>query len=825
MGIITLLISLIFSCNFINSTLTTNYLTSHPAQLFLNKQLVPKKQAISSLFNFNDNYIQTYHEQTAPAMLSININTKNLNSNNKIYWANEYGGIMGGMVPLKWTYQFNTKIPNSSASYQFNFSNFGYNCNFQQLRLGQVVNLFQANAFVNNFFDNAEIQLPYKMLIACTPYSNISNYFTLKGTYQTHQPIGLNFKKFVTYKLFDVPSFNQFQNLINISLPVTKNNLFLDVNLSKCQNSYQYFVTNIGQLDRYMVCLGDNLNYQYKAHYGNYTSTNIALKIADLLPNLYYFNPQLLFQINDPDSIATNDWAYTNFPSLKVSVNQTLLTVCFDANIIAQLFNIINNYALSTNNQTLLKLNQELWNDKLWNCNLATNIFNFLANKQTYNSTTNTLVLKINQQVDIQSLINYLQMALSKKQVAKWVWWLVQSTHDSSLMLSSLNCINLYQTLLTTYQKSKISYTFITSNSTATYSLTYPNLMISLNASNCSKYVLPYDYYYQIANARYQLNNYYENFVLNNQFDIIKYPNVITNYVVNNQIEPINQNQVKIIPLTLFNSLPSLTLFNLEQEYKVSSTQLNNVITQFNANYNSSINAFNNYLNNPLTLGLIKLAIYHSFYSLFSSQNIINYCNQYGFDNNLLNATNSSLFSNFRISSVNSKLGIFQTQFAINNQLDFMQLLDDDYLEVNGVITLNKYHSIVNGYFYLSNNILHQINHPIKKVVPVVKPTPIVHSNKDKPPPVQNHPKKVVQPVPNKKELIPVTKPTSIIPKVSKPVTTNNHQPIQPNKPQSIPPWGYVLIVLPLILLGLGFVGFYGYLKIKTLIIKKKQKQ
>lgn len=85
MGIITLLISLIFSCNFINSTLTTNYLTSHPAQLFLNKQLVPKKQAISSLFNFNDNYIQTYHEQTAPAMLSININTKNLNLNNKIY--------------------------------------------------------------------------------------------------------------------------------------------------------------------------------------------------------------------------------------------------------------------------------------------------------------------------------------------------------------------------------------------------------------------------------------------------------------------------------------------------------------------------------------------------------------------------------------------------------------------------------------------------------------------------------------------------------------------------------------------------------------------
>ncbi|MBQ3621811.1 hypothetical protein II941_03445 [bacterium] len=45
---------------------------------------------------------------------------------------------------------------------------------------------------------------------------------------------------------------------------------------------------------------------------------------------------------------------------MQVSVNQTLLTVCFDANIIAQLFNIINNYALSTNNQTLLKLNQEL---------------------------------------------------------------------------------------------------------------------------------------------------------------------------------------------------------------------------------------------------------------------------------------------------------------------------------------------------------------------------------------------------------------------------------------------------------------------------------
>ena len=839
MGIITLLISLVFSCNFISSTVTTNYLASHPTTLQSINTRSLRPQKFNPIFTFNDSYISSFHEQTTPAMLSVKINTNNLNLNNKIYWANQDGGVMGGMVPLKWTYQFDTNIPASSTTYQFSFNHLGYNSNWKQLNLQQVLNINEATSFVNNFFNNATIKMPYKMLIACTPYSDITNYFTLKGPYYTHQPNGLTFSKFITYKLFQAPSFNDLWRWGQVDLPITKNNLFLDLNLSNCQDSYDCTLNGIGQLDRYMVCLGNNLNYNYSAHYSHDVSTNIDLKITDLLPNLYYFNPQLLFQINPPSVLASNGWAYTTFPTLQISVNQSLLSCFYGANLIAQLATIINNYATNTNNQTLLKLNQELWNDKLWSRKLATNIFSLFDNKQTYNHTTNTLALTLNKNVDSQSLMNYLQMALNNKVPARWEQFIDYQAHDKLLTLTPVNCINLYQTLLRTYQNCKIQYTFLTNNSSVNYSLSYPNLMISLNANNCSKYVLPYDYYYDVFSATYTLNNCNINWIINDQFDIVKYPQVITNYVVNNQTEPINpSNQVKIIPLTLFSSLPSLTLFNLEDKYKLTSNQLTTIINEFNNNYNSSVNTFNNYLNNQVTLSLIKLAIYHSFYSLFSSKNIIDYCNQYGFDNNLLANNNSSLFSDFAISPVDSKLGIYQVQFAINNEFDFEQLLADDYLQVQGVITLVNYQSIVNGYFYLANDILHPTPKPVKKVIVVPKPTPINPPVKVVPKPVPKLPpkpvpkiikKKVITPLPIKKPVIhiskPVVKPTPIIPKVTKPIIINRNQTVNIAKEEAIQPWGYFLIVLPLILLILGFAGFFTYLKVKALIHRKKQKQ
>ena len=85
MGIITLLISLVFSCNFISSTVTTNYLASHPTTLQSINTRSLKPQKFNPIFTFNDSYISSFHEQTTPAMLSVKINTNNLNLNNKIY--------------------------------------------------------------------------------------------------------------------------------------------------------------------------------------------------------------------------------------------------------------------------------------------------------------------------------------------------------------------------------------------------------------------------------------------------------------------------------------------------------------------------------------------------------------------------------------------------------------------------------------------------------------------------------------------------------------------------------------------------------------------
>ncbi|MBP5783810.1 hypothetical protein J6W32_04435 [bacterium] len=46
-------------------------------------------------------------------------------------------------------------------------------------------------------------------------------------------------------------------------------------------------------------------------------------------------------------------------------MNNYLLTAFYDANLIAQLVNIINEYAIKVHNQTLLNLNNELWTKDL----------------------------------------------------------------------------------------------------------------------------------------------------------------------------------------------------------------------------------------------------------------------------------------------------------------------------------------------------------------------------------------------------------------------------------------------------------------------------
>ena len=828
MGIITLLISLVFSCNFINCTVSTNYLASHAVALTFSP--IPKawRAYTNQLFLFNDNYIASYHANNTPVTIGVKIDTSNLNLNNKIYWVNDYGGVMGSMLPLKWTYSFNVNVPNTSMTQAINLNKIGYDYTWTAAPLSFLTNLNELNSFANNFFNNATIKLPYKMLIACTPYSEVTNYFTLKGPYYVHNP-NLTFSKWVTYKLFNAPHFNLFNmRFANLMFPMTKNNLFLDINLSNCQANYQFQLGFVGQLDRYMVCLGDNLNYHYQPTYSNDVIGYVNFTISDLLPNEYYFNPQDLFFINQPDSLNSSGWAYTSFPKLQFSLNQFLLTRCYDANLVAQLVDIINTYANSIHNQELLNLSNELWTKGLWSSELATKVFNLVNNDQTYNATTNTLAVNFQKNVAVQSLINYLQMALANNQPAWWYSYLQRICKTKTpLNLTPTNCINLYQTLLRTYQNSKIQYTFSTITSTAQYTITYQNLSIALNANNCCKYVLPYDYYYQIIGATFAMGNYTQGLNISGvEFSILKYPQVINNYQVN--LPPANSIVhaylgVDAFQLQLLNNIPSLTLFNLEQTYHLTSSELASQIKAFNANYNCSIATFNAYLQKPLTKSLIDLALYQTYFNLFSNDDdIIQYCNQYGFDNNLLASSNNSLLSNFQIEVYNAKKGIYSVNFNINNLINYLPLIDDRCFYVPTLMELQDYSTPVQGFFYLSPSILNPAPTPVKKATTVpatkkpVKVTPVPIKKV-----VHTTPKKVPITPPIKK-VYPPAKPLIVPKPVIKPIVINNNQPIL-TKTTAVPPWGYFLIVLPIILVIVGFGCYLAYLKLKTLSFKKNK--
>ena len=839
MGIITLLISLAFSFNFINSTVSTNYLATHQVAMNFQPYPIYPKKDINPIFQFNNNYITSYHEDDTKVMLSVSINTSNLDLSNKIYWVNMYGGIMGSMLPLKWTYSFNTNIPDSSTTQAINLSKIGYDYTQPKLYLNSLINLYQFDSFVDKFFQDATIKLPFKMLIACTPYSDVTNYLTLKGPYYSHNP-NLTFSRWVTYKLFNAPDFHiENHKFWYLNFPVTKNKLFLAINLSNCNLNYLMQLRMVRQLDRYMVCQGTHLNYEYKPTYSNQVVGNINLKITDLLPYDYCFNPHDLFHTIMPGLQASNEWAYASFPNLKFRINSFLLEKCLDANLIAQLYDIINNYATSINNHTLLKLNNELWTKGMWSSLLATKVFSLINNTQTYNPTTNTLAVNFGKNLAAQSLINYLQMDLTKNQIASWYGYLQLMTGiKTSLNLTPTNCINLYQSLLRTYQGCKMEYYLQTKNNWIGYDITYENLSIALNANNCCKYVLPYDYYYNIEEAIFTFGNYSQLLDTSwGEFNIIKYPQVISNYVVN--LPPVNnlaksQYQTYIFPLQLFSDLPSITLFNLEQTYDLTSSELTRKIKQFNANYNDSISTFNNYLKNKLTNSLIDLSIYYTFFNLFSDgQNIIKYCNEHGFDNNLLATSNNSLMSDFKVKVDNATKGTYSVTFNINNQLDLMPLFNNYCIYVPWMLSPRQYNSNIEMFFYLPIKPLAPtpvkkvvpppvkvtpvkkivVPKPVKKIVPVPKPVKKVVV-KPTPPPVVNH--HIVK----KQPIKPVVIPTP----VHKPLIINNSQPVV-NKPTPIPSWGYFLIVLPIILVILGFGGFLVYLKVKALMLKKKQKQ
>ncbi|MBO7085295.1 hypothetical protein J6W20_05365 [bacterium] len=258
--------------------------------------------------------------------------------------------------------------------------------------------------------------------------------------------------------------------------------------------------------------------------------------------------------------------------------------------------------------------------------------------------------------------------------------------------------------------------------------------------------------------------------------------------------------------LKLLTNISSLTLFNLQQTYHLTSTQLNAKITAFNANFNSSINTFNAYLQNPLTHSLIDLAAYQTFFSLFANdENIIKYCNQYGFDNNLLADSNNSLLSNFQIKVYNQAKGIYSVNFDINNLINYSPLLNDKCFYVPDIIQLQDYSTPVEGFFYLSPTLLNPSSIPIKKVVPApvnskpvkVEPTPVKKVIKPSkkvvvtpPIPKKTVPAIKVQPV---KKVVPspikkvVVSPKPIVKPVAKPIVINNNQPIL-TKATNVPP-------------------------------------
>lgn len=729
------LVSLVFSPYNTNTITLTSY------HLY-NKNKTEQSFINNDLLNFNKNYLSDFNLNQPNTILSVNINTSNLNTSSNIYYANMYSGVFF-FTPVKWIYHFTTNISNPNITYNINFNKINYFNNYtNNINLTQLINLnLNVNDFISNFLNNAVIKIPDLLLHACNWYQTIGDFLSLNNQFNFANP-QFNFKSFSNVKLFKTNSvINALSVFQNMLVTINKNNLFLDLNTSNLNLNQTYIVNNVSQLDRYLASCGPYFQ-TWNPLYANSVNMSVNLSLKNILSNYYCINPKLLYNISTP-SLLNNNQPYSTFPNLIITPNYNLLNDLFEANITSQLFNKL---CSVLNNSTINVLMQTLWNKHAINWNLVNNILNlFNIQNWNYNPNINNLVINNSDIFPIDSLIELLKNAITNLTIANW-YNSLNNFANTKLNLSQTNYINLYQQILLDYKNSNLKLSF---NNQENSSINYQNNQMDylLNQDWNYEIDLPYKYEYQINNIAYTNSFYTASWNPNINFSIFYYPSIININEINTSNIYTNK-KINFFYLYQLNNINQV--FLNEIAYSENST-LNNVLSQ--------IKMFNNSLNNDVSLSkitkefnsyLIDLDLIYSIYMLLNiNESLYEFIISNMFYLNLFKNANNSLISD--LCFVNNNLNTLSVTFNLNNRI---QLVNNNYIKFTDY-SFNSYSNKLNLDFYENkSNFINKISN----TKPIIK-KPKVISPKPKPKIINNTPiKKVVINKQNKKIIFPKSK-------------------------------------------------------------------
>lgn len=617
---------------------------------------------------FQNAYIAEYKSEDNDLTLTANINTSNLNLTNTFYFVNYYGP-MCSYVPLKWKYNFEVNLPNTSQTYVLNPSKFTYdNLTNETLSFHNLFS-YQTNILdlLNNFFNNSSCDLPTVLVQYCEDWNDVSDLLSLGSSFKWYDP-DLNFTQYEWEKLFHLNgSINLPSNFSNLNVTSTKNNLFAMLNLQNLNSSYNFNV-NVAEINRDFVNLTaqGNCNVQYDNNF----AVPIQISIANNLDDYFTFNPNLLL-VQSSLSTLDNNLPYTTLPNLNFNLNTNLLNALFTANLAAQLYDLLENIF---NNSSLNNLLNELWNKNLFSLINIQYLLNYFGN-WSYNPTDNNLSIQFTSNINVNNIINLLQTILSNnKDQASWNTT-INNLANSQINLTPLQYINLYQTLLTTYQNAKFEIYFQTKSSEQEIAINYENLMIKLKNTLLNQIILPYEDIFLISKVLFVENNETQNMTLtNNEIKLIKYPTLL-NYQINEN-NWITYKNLNLIPLTSLNLNANSVIFaNLETELNLTSAQLINLIDTFDANYKTST-WITSILKNNAELEILKIDVMYSIFNLWNTNStFLNFLTNNNFNTNLFLNNNQSFISNVQISNCNlSSIGIFNLSFDLNNEIETTNL-------------------------------------------------------------------------------------------------------------------------------------------------------
>lgn len=748
------LVSLVFC---LYNTNTINLTSYH----LYNKTKTEQLLSNNNLLDFNDNYLNDFNLNQPNTILSVNINTNNLNTSSNIYYANMYSGVFF-FTPVKWIYHFTTNISNPNITYNINFNKINYFNNYtNSINLDQLINLnLNVNDFISNFLNNATIKIPDLLLHACNWYQTIGDFLSLNNQFNFANP-QFSFKSFSNIKLFKTNSIiNALSIFKNMLVSINKNNLFLDLNTSNLNLNQTYIVNNVSQLDRYLASCGPYFQTWHPL-YSNNVNMSVNLSLKNILSNYYCINPKLLYIISTP-SLLNNGEPYCTFPSLNIKPNYTLLNDLFEANITSQLFNKLCDVL---NNSTINSLMQNLWNQHAITWNLVNNILNlFNVQNWNYNASINNLVINNSDIFPIDSLIELLNNATTNLTIANW-YTSLNNFANTKLNLSQINYINLYQQTLLDYKNSNFKLSF---NNQANSSINYQNNQMSylLNQDWNYKIDLPYKYEYQINNISYSNGFYTASWNPHIIFSIIYYPSIININAINTNNLYTNKN-INYFYLYKLNNINEVFLNEIAYS---ENTTLNIVLNQ--------VKAFNDSLNNDVSVSkitkefnscLIDLDLIYSIYMLLNiNESLYNFIINNMFYLNLFENENNSLISNLSF-TINNNFNTLSVNFNLNNRIQFV---NNNYIKFSDYL-FNAYNNKLNLNFYENKNNFIEISN----TKPIIKKPKIIY----------NKPKsKITEQIPVKKVIINKAKKKIIFPKTKLNLNTTNNNLI------------YLWILLPL---------------------------